>query len=130
MTIVFVCLCVGKRLWWQRVVIIPSFNMLSIIVFLVLLAAVAPFTQAQHYYPFDCEPHCLGTEFCGVDRTCHTWSCDNFYQYGDTSYTAYDESISLICQDEAAPVDLFDYGVIYGCSGYSNREPPPGQGIT
>lgn len=62
-------------------------------------------------------------EFCGKDDMCHSFSCENWYLYGNEQYTTYknQDQPALVCSDIDVDDDndykyLGKAGIYHGCS--------------
>jgi len=72
---------------------------------------------------------CGPGNFCGADDTCHPFSCQNWYELANATYTAYKPSLPLTCNEmvsfnmEFPEVD--NAAVVFGCMGYVGSLPPP-----
>ena len=76
----------------------------------------------------ECDPPCstetsIQQEFCGRDDKCHSYSCQNWYQYGPKKFTTYKDQArpELVCKDIADDdIDTHQYlgkaGILYGCN--------------
>eukprot|EP01083_Nonionella_stella_P052444 139117_1 len=77
--------------------------------------------------PTGCDSCPVG-EFCGIDGDCHTYSCDEWYQFANTNFTDYDSNLPLSCEDGEYP-DVNNAGVIFGCTGFSGSIPTPPKAV-
>jgi len=58
--------------------------------------------------------------FCGIDGTCHEFSCQNYYQYADQKLTGRNDTANngnstLQCFGYSQGKKDFAHGVVYGC---------------
>lgn len=53
--------------------------------------------------------------FCGVDGTCHAFSCQNYYQYAHRALTGYADDATFQCFGYSQGDIENAHGVIYGC---------------
>jgi len=83
--------------------------------------------------PTGCESSCPIGEFCGIDGECHTYNCNEWYQFAFSNFTDYDESLPLSCEErsqfDAEYPDVNNAGVIFGCTGFSGSIPTPPKAV-
>eukprot|EP01083_Nonionella_stella_P291577 992061_1 len=83
--------------------------------------------------PTDCESSCPIGEFCGIDGECHTYSCNDWYQFGSLNFTGYDSNLPLSCEErsqfDGEYPDVNNAGVIFGCTGFSGSIPTPPKAV-
>jgi hypothetical protein len=104
-----------------------------------LLAMAAAGNQFDYQGTGFCDPDCdyASAEFCGSDNTCYPYSCSNWYYNGPFEYVGHDgkerDSAGRLV---VSPLGCrpttdtqYEYGVVYGCSRYSNIEIPQGEGF-
>ena len=53
--------------------------------------------------------------FCGIDGTCHPFSCQTYYQYADRKLTGYADNSTFQCFGYSKGDQENAHGVIYGC---------------
>lgn len=79
-----------------------------------------------------CKPDCDydAGEFCGNDDVCHAFNCRDWYDFGPRIYTGRDPHQShLSCSEDTVPPTLPEWGVVFGCLGYSHTTPPRGEAV-
>ena len=98
---------------------------------LLLLALIAPSViHADQDVQLECETSCSSDSFCGVDGVCRPLSCENFYEFGNRTFTGYDDNNPIPLECSPIPETNFrDFvpSLTYRCTNISlpDDDSPP-----
>ncbi|KAL7547703.1 hypothetical protein ACHAWF_016216 [Thalassiosira exigua] len=82
---------------------------------------------------YTCKTPCPAGQFCGSDGACHSYSCNDWYQFATSNWTDYDPDLPLTCTDrsqfESEFEGLTSPAIVYGCTGFSGIFPSPPKAV-